>query len=246
MFEMRFRGLLTHARISHYGKERQLVVFYSVREHPHCPTLWLPRQSLVDPKRGDGSRGDIEFFRLRGRTSIGKIERGLPEVRLEGVPRLTKIGNGVGRTPHYMIRRSAPRWANPVLMTLPKGELIIRGWYPEKAIFGRRDPQCLPEATAFVSDTNANVEIRIGHGRIVKLKRGSIVEVTNFPCGVTERGVADSLSPHIHVERSFFAERYAKVDDPRPAGEPCLMARRNLPSVVHAVVSVECSNTQFP
>lgn len=255
MLEIRFQGLMTHARVKDgSGKMQQRVVLYNVTHERHVALMTIREKDIVRAPAGDLTGTNVRCYKLRTKTEdkLTKIttslsKTSLPILHLAGVQSLKGISNG--RNAQDAIGMFTPTNDLPVLVDIPDGALLVRNWFKDAADFGSGKPQCVPRTIVFTVNASANVTIHLdstGGNRDVELFPDSLVYITNL-------STATSPSSHFHAKAAFFKDstdgKAVKVRDPVKNGlcngvggaddrfDTCN---------VGSTLSVECSNSTFP
>lgn len=254
MFEIRFQGLMTHARVRESnGNEHQRVVLYYVANHKHLPLMTIRKMDRVnDAEDGDYNEDTVRCYNLRTKSgdqlttvSTDLPSAVLPTLHLAGVPSLREISNGVD--PQDAIANFKPTMELPVLVDLPDGALLVRNWFKDAADFGSGRPQCVPQTVVFTVKAAANVKITLDAGaggkRELTMKPDSLIYITNL-------STSPNAMPHHDVKKAFFKNSGSvTVQNPTKTGKcEFLGTVDDLHGTCStgSTLSVECSNTNFP
>ena len=254
MFEIRFQGFLTLAKVDSGGMHRMRPVLYAVPTHEHVPLMTLRAQDIVTAPQETHLSNELTgtecyFLRTIDQTLLVQVTTDLPmsgshSGSLAGVPQLTKISNGT--TIASEVVNFIPTSALPVMIDLPDGSLSVYSYFDWTARFGpTADDACVPRTTTFSTNATSNVKIFLTSGstqRVFELKPNSIVYITNAP-------TTPETTPHFSVMAALFQNPSAVT-----VQEPTRVAACGFGSPTNemetcfdgSTLSVECSHTQFP
>jgi hypothetical protein len=252
MFEIRFRGLMTHATVPIRGQDQQVVAVYAVADPPHIPLVSVPT-AFIDTANTTATpvatTEDVTCYALTGHveTNITGGTGSLPTKALAGLPKVTDIYPGTTINPDVLALAVAGTTGlgeiAAVILLPHDGNLIIANWFEEQATIDRKTANCIPQTIVFQSPFSGNVIIIIGNAQVA-LHADAFINVSN----ISEKLISSGTNHSIYNAFFFASPDLSKVTPIRSAGLLCSWAANYKFAICSTDqdLSVECADTQYP
>jgi hypothetical protein len=256
MFEMRFIGMMTQARIVDYkGVDRRIVVLYKVPEMPHHAkisfdkTEWDENASSVPVKK----TGNARCADVKGVVTTD-LSLGMASTNLFGVPNVTAMSGG--KTIASEIINLTPGAHVAAIILLPDGKLYVEDWFELEGSLNGATSTCVPRTIVFQAKPAGNVTLMI-NGKTLVFTQDAKPYVTNLPPNEViaeakhrqHHGSSAVVMTHYKNHKYFFDD---PTTDPTMAEVSSLCANGKAENdqrprcIEDQDFSVECSNSRFP
>lgn len=249
MFEIRFLGLITHATFTDSGgQQRQAAILYNVPQMPHKPRMSIRPTEFDETSTAPFQKSpNARCFKLGGVVN-SDLTGGPVNVNLPDLPHLSEICTG--SIINDEILTLAPSIQINAIVLLPAGTLTVEDYFENAGSFSGGPPICIPRTVLFRASATANVTFTVNKKTII-LHPDAKPYITNLPPMPPPMSPSMQMT-HYAIYGNFFKDTRSMItlaDAVPPTrcehGTPEDPAKRPV-CVMGAIVSVECSNTQFP
>jgi hypothetical protein len=247
MFQIRFRGLITHATVN----GRNVAVLFSARNH--TPTLMVSTADIIGTPTLTviGDSPTTTCFSLRGNVEISNLVPGQMGKFIAGVPRLTSTTDtppGIVIKPGNVRQEIVRRILHPdfhAFVELEEGQLFAEDWFLDRATFDGEGSSCIVRTTTYTTAPTGDPVITASgtlNPGSVRVRLDATVTIGNVESGINPPPPEEHYAAFLHFYDSAERILYPIRTTPCSYGSE----EEGLGCMGESNLGIECSNTQYP